>query len=153
MPNIGKSTLFNCLSMQNVPAENFVRSLYVSPCIYCCFLIQIPSYCIDYFWLLVLTYISTYLFHVASYLCPSSLYLPPFPSPFPSSFPSPFLTPFPPPSPPSLPQPFCTIDPNNAVVEVPDSRIEFLKSKVKPQSVTPALLSITDIAGLGNIII
>ena len=24
MPNIGKSTTFNCLSMQNVPAENFV---------------------------------------------------------------------------------------------------------------------------------
>jgi obg-like ATPase 1 len=67
MPNIGKSTMFNCLSMQNVPASNF---------------------------------------------------------------------------------PFCTIDPNNAVVRVPDPRMEWLTTVVKPQSTVPAVLSITDIAGL-----
>jgi len=67
MPNIGKSTMFNCLSMQNVPASNF---------------------------------------------------------------------------------PFCTIDPNNSVVKVPDPRVDWLVANTKPQNTVPAVLSITDIAGL-----
>jgi len=44
--------------------------------------------------------------------------------------------------------PFCTIEPNEARVNVPDDRFEWLVSHFKPASVIPAALTITDIAGL-----
>jgi len=44
--------------------------------------------------------------------------------------------------------PFCTIDPNEARVNVPDARFEWLCDFHKPASRVPASLSITDIAGL-----
>jgi len=44
--------------------------------------------------------------------------------------------------------PFCTIDPSTAKVPVPDERFDFLVSVAKPAKVTPAVLTITDIAGL-----
>lgn len=44
--------------------------------------------------------------------------------------------------------PFCTIDPSNAVVPVPDPRFDFLCEKWKPKSEVPAVLTVTDIAGL-----
>jgi len=44
--------------------------------------------------------------------------------------------------------PFCTIDPSNAVVPVPDPRFDFLIEKWKPKSEVPAVLTVTDIAGL-----
>jgi len=44
--------------------------------------------------------------------------------------------------------PFCTIDPNEARVNVPDERYEWLVEFYKPASRVPAALSITDIAGL-----
>jgi len=44
--------------------------------------------------------------------------------------------------------PFCTIDPNESRVPVPDSRWEFLCEFHKPASKVPAFLNVTDIAGL-----
>eukprot|EP01119_Soliformovum_irregulare_P024031 TRINITY_DN852_c0_g1_i1.p1 TRINITY_DN852_c0_g1~~TRINITY_DN852_c0_g1_i1.p1 ORF type:complete len:395 (-),score=142.56 TRINITY_DN852_c0_g1_i1:38-1222(-) len=44
--------------------------------------------------------------------------------------------------------PFCTIEPNEARVNVPDERFEWLCEHFKPASRVPAALSITDIAGL-----
>jgi obg-like ATPase 1 len=44
--------------------------------------------------------------------------------------------------------PFCTIDPNEARVPVPDKRFEWLVDVFKPSSTVPASLAITDIAGL-----
>lgn len=44
--------------------------------------------------------------------------------------------------------PFCTIEPNIGVVNVPDPRLEKLESLVKPQRVVPATVEIVDIAGL-----
>jgi len=44
--------------------------------------------------------------------------------------------------------PFCTIDPNTAVVPVPDPRFEHLRESWKPKSNIQAVLKITDIAGL-----
>ena len=44
--------------------------------------------------------------------------------------------------------PFCTIDPNHAIVKVPDPRFDYLVNIFKPKSVKPSVLSITDIAGL-----
>ena len=44
--------------------------------------------------------------------------------------------------------PFCTIDPNVAKVAVPDKRFKFLCSAFKPKSQVPAVLTVTDIAGL-----
>ncbi|KAL4125252.1 hypothetical protein PRIC2_008837 [Phytophthora ramorum] len=67
VPNVGKSTFFNCLSKLHIPAENF---------------------------------------------------------------------------------PFCTIDPNDAVVPLPDQRFNWLVDKYQPASVVPPVMSITDIAGL-----
>ncbi|KAJ0395043.1 hypothetical protein P43SY_003564 [Pythium insidiosum] len=67
LPNVGKSTFFNCLSKLNIPAENF---------------------------------------------------------------------------------PFCTIEPNEAVVPMPDQRFNWLVEKYKPASVVPPVMTITDIAGL-----
>jgi len=44
--------------------------------------------------------------------------------------------------------PFCTIEPNEARVSVPDPRYDFLVEFHKPASKVPAVLQITDIAGL-----
>lgn len=44
--------------------------------------------------------------------------------------------------------PFCTIEPNIGVVNVPDTRLEKLESLVKPERVLPATVDIVDIAGL-----
>ena len=44
--------------------------------------------------------------------------------------------------------PFCTIDPSTARVAVPDERFDFLCTTFKPASKVPAVLTITDIAGL-----
>jgi hypothetical protein len=44
--------------------------------------------------------------------------------------------------------PFCTIDPNVGIVEVPDPRLATIASIAKPQKVTPATVEFVDIAGL-----
>lgn len=44
--------------------------------------------------------------------------------------------------------PFCTIEPNVGVVNVPDARIAKLESMVNPERVMPATVEIVDIAGL-----
>lgn len=44
--------------------------------------------------------------------------------------------------------PFCTIEPNTGVVEVPDPRLAQLAEIVKPQRVVPAIVEFVDIAGL-----
>ncbi|MDG1652676.1 MAG: redox-regulated ATPase YchF [Flavobacteriaceae bacterium] len=44
--------------------------------------------------------------------------------------------------------PFCTIEPNIGVVNVPDTRLQTLEELVKPESVVPATVEIVDIAGL-----
>lgn len=44
--------------------------------------------------------------------------------------------------------PFCTIEPNIGVVNVPDPRLEKLEELVNPERVQPATVDIVDIAGL-----
>ena len=44
--------------------------------------------------------------------------------------------------------PFCTIEPNTGVVEVPDPRIAQLAAIINPQRVVPAIVEFVDIAGL-----
>jgi ribosome-binding ATPase len=44
--------------------------------------------------------------------------------------------------------PFCTIEPNVGIVEVPDPRLQSLADIVKPQKVLPAIVEFVDIAGL-----
>ncbi len=44
--------------------------------------------------------------------------------------------------------PFCTIEPNLGVVNVPDTRLEKLETLVNPERVLPATVEIVDIAGL-----
>src|SRR6056300_1001180 len=44
--------------------------------------------------------------------------------------------------------PFCTIEPNLGVVNVPDHRLEKLEELVSPEKVIPATVEIVDIAGL-----
>ncbi len=44
--------------------------------------------------------------------------------------------------------PFCTIEPNIGIVEVPDPRMQPLIDIVKPQKVQPAIVEFVDIAGL-----
>ncbi len=44
--------------------------------------------------------------------------------------------------------PFCTIEPNIGVVNVPDPRLQKLESLVNPERVIPATVEIVDIAGL-----
>ncbi|MEN9401630.1 MAG: hypothetical protein RL091_333 [Verrucomicrobiota bacterium] len=44
--------------------------------------------------------------------------------------------------------PFCTIEPNVGIVEVPDPRLAALSAIVKPQRVQPAIVEFVDIAGL-----
>ena len=44
--------------------------------------------------------------------------------------------------------PFCTIEPNTGVVEVPDPRLQQLAEIVKPERILPAIVEFVDIAGL-----
>ena len=44
--------------------------------------------------------------------------------------------------------PFCTIDPNIGIVDLPDERLDFLASKHNPKKKTPASVKFVDIAGL-----
>ncbi|GAB2877365.1 redox-regulated ATPase YchF [Paraburkholderia jirisanensis] len=44
--------------------------------------------------------------------------------------------------------PFCTIEPNVGVVEVPDARLQALAGIVKPERIVPAVVEFVDIAGL-----
>lgn len=44
--------------------------------------------------------------------------------------------------------PFCTIEPNVGIVEVPDPRLQPLIDIVKPQRIQPAIVEFVDIAGL-----
>jgi len=44
--------------------------------------------------------------------------------------------------------PFCTIEPNTGVVEVPDTRMAQLAAIVKPERIAPAIVEFVDIAGL-----
>ena len=44
--------------------------------------------------------------------------------------------------------PFCTIEPNTGIVELPDPRLDQLAVIVKPQRVLPAVVEFVDIAGL-----
>ena len=45
--------------------------------------------------------------------------------------------------------PFCTIEPNVGVVEVPDPRLAALSEIVQPERIVPAIVEFVDIAGLG----
>jgi GTP-binding protein YchF len=44
--------------------------------------------------------------------------------------------------------PFCTIEPNTGVVEVPDSRLSELAKIIHPERIVPAIVEFVDIAGL-----
>ncbi len=44
--------------------------------------------------------------------------------------------------------PFCTIEPNVGIVEVPDPRLAALSAIIKPQKIQPAIVEFVDIAGL-----
>ncbi|GAB3362788.1 redox-regulated ATPase YchF [Giesbergeria giesbergeri] len=44
--------------------------------------------------------------------------------------------------------PFCTIEPNTGVVEVPDPRLQQLAHIIEPERIVPAIVGFVDIAGL-----
>lgn len=44
--------------------------------------------------------------------------------------------------------PFCTIDPNVGIVEVPDDRLQKLTELVNPKKTVPTAFEFTDIAGI-----
>ena len=44
--------------------------------------------------------------------------------------------------------PFCTIDPNVGIVEVPDERLNKLTELVEPKKTVPTVFEFTDIAGI-----
>lgn len=44
--------------------------------------------------------------------------------------------------------PFCTIDPNVGIVDLPDERLDFIASVFQPKKKTPATVKFVDIAGL-----
>jgi hypothetical protein len=44
--------------------------------------------------------------------------------------------------------PFCTIDPNIGIVEVPDNRLQSISSIFNPKSIIPSTIEFVDIAGL-----
>src|SRR3989475_8828687 len=46
--------------------------------------------------------------------------------------------------------PFCTIDPNIGIVEVPDPRLGQIAAIAQPQKVVAAAVAVVDIAGLGG---
>ena len=49
---------------------------------------------------------------------------------------------------PSENYPFCTIEPNTAIVGVPDARLDVLGKMYNTRKITPAILEVVDIAGL-----
>ncbi len=44
--------------------------------------------------------------------------------------------------------PFCTIEPNQAVAEVPDENLARITSHIQTEKVIPAVVKVVDIAGL-----
>ena len=44
--------------------------------------------------------------------------------------------------------PFCTVDPNVGVVELPDARLDLLEERIQPKSKVPTTTTFVDIAGL-----
>ena len=44
--------------------------------------------------------------------------------------------------------PFCTIEPNVGIVELPDARLQVLSDIVSAQKIVPAIVEFVDIAGL-----
>lgn len=44
--------------------------------------------------------------------------------------------------------PFCTIEPNEGIVSVPDNRLDRIAAIIKPQRILPAALKLVDIAGI-----
>lgn len=44
--------------------------------------------------------------------------------------------------------PFCTIEPNEGIVSVPDGRLQRIAALIKPQRILPAALKLVDIAGI-----
>lgn len=44
--------------------------------------------------------------------------------------------------------PFCTIEPNEAVLDVPDDRLQQLAACVQAQRIVPTQLQVVDVAGL-----
>ena len=44
--------------------------------------------------------------------------------------------------------PFCTIDPNVSIVNVPDKRLDALNKLISPEKLIPTTVKIVDIAGL-----
>ena len=44
--------------------------------------------------------------------------------------------------------PFCTIDPNVAIAEVPDANLELIRAHIESQKIVPAAVKVVDIAGL-----
>ncbi len=44
--------------------------------------------------------------------------------------------------------PFCTIEPNEGIVSVPDPRLDTITKYIPPQKVIPAILKLVDIAGI-----
>ncbi|MGM0370816.1 MAG: GTPase, partial [Bacillota bacterium] len=44
--------------------------------------------------------------------------------------------------------PFCTIDPNVGIVEVPDQRLDNLSEMIDPKETIPTAIEFVDIAGL-----
>ena len=44
--------------------------------------------------------------------------------------------------------PFCTIEPNEGMVSVPDERLDRITTHVQTQKVIPAALKLVDIAGI-----
>jgi GTP-binding protein YchF len=44
--------------------------------------------------------------------------------------------------------PFCTIEPNEGIVSVPDGRLEKITQYIVPQKIIPAILKLVDIAGI-----
>ena len=44
--------------------------------------------------------------------------------------------------------PFCTIEPNHSIINVPDKRLKTLQKIVNPEKIIPATVEIVDIAGL-----
>ncbi len=44
--------------------------------------------------------------------------------------------------------PFCTIEPNEGIVPVPDERLNRITQFIKPQKIVPAIIKLVDIAGI-----
>ena len=44
--------------------------------------------------------------------------------------------------------PFCTIDPNVGIVEIPDNRLNNIANIFNPETISPATVEFVDIAGL-----